>query len=550
VSAARTIKRALVEPPRPTRREVTLADLAATRYDIAAFARLLGIEPHQGQERIWQQMMLRDGTRFRPYWLTICISAGNRAGKTLLVALGVLHHTVFKMGLAPPDDSDSTALDRFNRQPYDWYHFGLQQEVGELLFHAIIQVLEGTHDSQRKHGCPLVESFGPIETHEAKERGEYRWIRIDPLLGGGQIHFRTTAERGVGSLGKDMNGISFDECGFENNLEFVVDEVLHMRRLSTGGPMWLVSTPSEGFNAFQDVWKRGDPENPLQEPDRISFRMSSRDNIGHGIDPAVFERMVAGYPEHLVPQNVDGYFIQGRQAFFDSKAVDAMFVDSLPQMSPRERGHRYVQGVDPAVTYDATWSLTLDATDAGRATGVRAERRKGKQRVTDVAALVKGVHQSYNGDGATCETALDTTGMGGKVFKQMLDGVWPLRSVEFGGTRWRKKRMLTDLKALIEQGRLRFPRSGPWLELRRQLLGYIIEDRKIEQDAVMALAVAVKQIMRQMAGALDEAPFDFWGEGGEPVENPVIVKERERQRTQEELTAYRLKRAYPKSRLL
>jgi hypothetical protein len=31
---------------------------------------------------------------------------------------------------------------------------------------------------------------------------------VNPLLGGAEIHFRTTNERAFGSLGKDMNGIS------------------------------------------------------------------------------------------------------------------------------------------------------------------------------------------------------------------------------------------------------------------------------------------------------------------------------------------------------
>lgn len=527
---------------------VTLDDLAATRYDIAAFARLLGINPHPGQVRIWKQMMMRDDTRFRPFWLTVSVSAGNRAGKTLLVAIAVLHHTLFKIGMRPPSQSDERELDKFNRTPYDWYHFGIQQEIGELLFHAIVQLLDGTHDSQRKHGCPLVESLGSIAITDIKERGEYRWIRMDPLFGGGQVHFRTTAERGVGSLGKDMNGISFDECGFEQNLQFVVDEVLHNRRMSTGGPLWLISTPSEGFTDFADVWKRGDPDNPLREPDRISFRMSSRDNIGYGIDKDVFDRLIRGVPEHLVPQNIDGFFIQGRQAFFDSRAVDAMFVEGLPEVQDRVRNHRYVQGVDPAATYDATWSITLDATDEGRATGVRVERRKGKQKVTDVAAMVRAIHHSYSGDNAQCETAVDTTGMGGKVFKQLLEGITPIRSVEFGGTKARKQRLLTDLKGLIEQGRLRFPKSGVWLDLRRQLMGYVLEDRKIEQDAVMALAVAVKQIMRQMAGARDSAPFDYFGGGGEPVGNPVDTTKEARKFTQAELTSHRIRKAYPNSR--
>ena len=354
-----------------------------------------------------------------------------------MVAIAVLHHVVFKLGLRPPFKDDYRELEQFNRLPFDWYHFGIQQEIGELLYHAIVQLLEGTHDAQRGVGNPLVESFGPIAKYDVKERGEYRWIRIDKVLGGGEVHFRTTAERAVGSLGKDMNGISFDECGFENNLSFILDEVLYNRRLSTGGPIFLISTPSEGFVQFADEWQRGDPDDPQKEPDRISFRMSTRDNIGYGVDSKVFDRMLLGMPPHLIPQNIDGYFIQGRKAFFDAKGVDAMFVDDRPEVEPRIANHRYVQGVDPAAVYDSTWSITLDATVDGRADGVLAQRRMGKQKVVDVAQMIIDTHVEYTGDGAQCETACDVTGMGGKVFKQLLGDIHPFRGVEFGGTQAR-----------------------------------------------------------------------------------------------------------------
>lgn len=541
--------------PKARRDPVTVEDLALCRWDLVRFSRILGIEPHPGQVRIYEAIIARDAGGQRSRWLTTVISAGNRAGKTLIVTVVALHHTLFKIGAALPRAPDEDALDRFNRLPYDWYHFGIQQEIGELVWHAGTQILEGSHPAQ-KNGCPLTESLGPVAAYDTKERGEYRQIRWDPLFGGGHIHFRTTAERGVGSLGKDMNGISFDECGFEPNLEFVVDEVLDMRRLSTGGPLLLISTPSMGFNAFADVWKRGDPDDPQREPKYASFRLSARENVGYGLDKGIFERLVAGYPEHLRPQNVDGYFIQGVKAFFDAKAVDAMFVDTIPEVQAARARHRYVQGVDPAAVYDATWSITLDATEPGRATGVRAVRRTGKQKVTEVAGLVRQVHRTYSVRGATCETAVDTTGMGGKVFVQLLEGIHPIRHVEFGGTKKQKMRLLTDLKGLIEQGRLRFPREGVWLVLRRQLLAYILDDRRIEQDAVMALAVATKQIMRQMAGT-NSAPFDFWRtleetrrvDSGHEIQAPLDTADPDTsdpavaEAVEQERNAYRLRRA-------
>ena len=87
-----------------------------------------------------------------------------------------------------------------------------------------------------------------------------------------------------------------------------------------------------------------------------------------------------------------------------------------------------------------------------------------------------------------CMTGVDTTGFGGALFRDCLP--IPIRSVEFGGHAGRKLKLLIDLKTAWRQGKLTFPRSGPWLTLRRQLLGYRLDDKKLQTDAVMALAVA------------------------------------------------------------
>ena len=67
--------------------------LMATRWDVGAFSRLLGIDPHPGQERFWDAMLKRDPGGVRGYWLNIALSAGNRAGKT--TGLAILIMTLF-----------------------------------------------------------------------------------------------------------------------------------------------------------------------------------------------------------------------------------------------------------------------------------------------------------------------------------------------------------------------------------------------------------------------------------------------------------------------
>lgn len=485
-------------------------DLLAARWDIEFFAeRFLGVKGHPGQKRLWRAILLRDESGWAPRYLDINCSAGNRAGKTLGIAIPMLHSTLFKMGVRPPNPLDEKALHRWLSLAYEWYHFAIAQEVAELAYIELTRLLSGTHEAQA-NGCPLTEEVGSAFADWSKKyRGEYLWLQLHPAFGGGNIHFRTTGEKGIGSLGKDMNGISYDEAGFDPHMRFVIDEVLHMRRASTGGQLWAIGTSTEGLNDFADRWEEGNPEAPDHKPDAYSIRISTRENVGFGLDEKMFDRIVAGMPAELVPQNIDGFFIQGRRAFFSAKAVDTSFVEELPEVAQPAKGHVYVQGVDPALTFDSTWSIVIDGTHRP-AIGVRAERQTGRTTGPIIAAIATNAHNAYGQPGtSTCTTGIDATGFGGKMFRDLLS-ISPLRSVEFGGTRGRKLKLLNDLKAMLEKGELRFPRSGRWLELRRQLLAYRLDDKQLQTDGVMALAVAVSILKQNPEGGMVAMPFDYF----------------------------------------
>jgi hypothetical protein len=483
-------------------------DLARGRWDIPFFAtRFLGITPHPGQMRFWEAVLLRDHTGWQPRYLDIDLAAGNRAGKTLAVTVAHFHASFYKHGMRPPRVLSQRSMVQWNALPYEWYHFGIAQETSELAYIELTRLMQGIHEAQ-VDGCPLTNELGgPVCAWDKKYRGEYLWVRIHPVFGGANIHYRTTGEKAIGSLGKDMNGISYDEGGFDPYFDFVVSEVLHNRRLSTGGQMWIVGTATEGLTAFADHWYKGDPDAPDRKTDAISLRMSTRENVGYGIDPDMFDRLVAGMPADLIPQNIDGMFLEGKSSFFAQSAVDEMFTTELPEVQAALKGHHYIQGVDPAIRYDSTWSLVLDNTRVP-AVGVLASHQTGRTTTPVIAALVTNNHNTYTGDGYRCTTGVDTTGMGGAMFREALPIT--VRSVEFGGTRGRKLKLLNNLKTAIEQRKLRFPRSGKWLTLRRQLLGYRLSDKNLQTDAVMALAVAWDMVRLNPPGT-SSATLDYFG---------------------------------------
>jgi hypothetical protein len=262
--------------------------LAPYRYDIPGFARnVLNIELHPGQIEYANTVMARGMDGWSPAYHTIALSSGNRAGKTMVLAIIIFHSVLYKIGARPPseeDFADIKTLRRWRASTYMWFHFAIQQEIAELVYTEIVNFLSGTHVAQKGKGCVLTELMPTVAQWERKYNGDYRWIVLDDRLGGGQIHFRTTAERGVGTLGRDMHGISFDEAGFEAKLTYIINNVMHLRRLGTGGQLLLVSTPEEGLTEFADYWLMGEPGAPDRHKGRMSVRMSTRDNVGFGIN--------------------------------------------------------------------------------------------------------------------------------------------------------------------------------------------------------------------------------------------------------------------------
>lgn len=484
---------------------------------LRAFARdRLGINLHVGQLAFGALILSRDKARLHSArYLTLLLSSGNRAGKTALLAIIIIYCCLDKTN-RPKPTTDAEA-ERWLRSEYHWYHFGIAQEVADLVFNDIVRIFSGTHEGQGDRGCPLTAA-GPVATWDTKEYGDYRWVQFLPEWGGAQIHFRTTGEKALGQLGKDMHGVSHDEAGIERNLPFLVKEVFGFRRLGTGGQLIMVSTPSEALGSdFADMWELGNPANPKRLASYMSIRMSTRDNIGYGLDQTMFDRLVADMDERTIRQNVEGEFLQAAAAYFNGANVEACFVDGMPERTPARGLGVYLQGVDPAKQEDTAWSIVLkivrnpEAPDRPFLVGVRAEQKKGQKSTETLVALAADAFNAYNVArlNSVCYTAIDATGFGGKMFREAIESDVPnVTNVEFGGTIQKKRMLLGDLRTVIDEGRLLLPREGVWLAVRKQLLGYRLEDRKIEQDAVMALICAVSLLRRTPLEADTSQPFN------------------------------------------
>ena len=70
-------------------------DLPKGKWDVAFFAeRFLGIRAHPGQKRMFRAYLKRRKNGYRALYLWLIVAAGNRAGKTLALAIIVRHACV------------------------------------------------------------------------------------------------------------------------------------------------------------------------------------------------------------------------------------------------------------------------------------------------------------------------------------------------------------------------------------------------------------------------------------------------------------------------
>lgn len=486
------------------------------RWDPKRFARIfLGIKLHPGQQRMMDAYIKRTDSRWRAYYYWIMVAAGNRAGKTLALAVIILHSCIYRSGLEPPKPGSSPdELKRFGSLPYHWWHFAVEQAPAEQVFTEIINLLGGSHPAQ-KEGCPWTKAIGggnsvvgarkvakatQVEgvewTEGLKERGEYAWIAFAAELGGAQVHFRSTKAKALSAIGQNMHGLSFDEAGLQEapSLVYLVKEIMHARRLSTGGQFILISTPSADTSTeFEDLWYTGDPEDPFRDPRAFSMRMSTRDNIGYGIDRESFDALILHQPQGWIDQNIEGMFIQAMGVWFNAASVRAAFIDSMPERTePAGAGHVYAHALDPGLK-DKCWSMVCEMDSDGRLNGVSLDRQEGKQTTRGIVALGARDHMAYAADGAEVETGVDHTALGGHMFKELLEEAIPVvRTIEFGGVIKTKRQLLSDLRTAFDEGNIKLPASGFWAEVQKQSLNYKLADRKMEQDLVMCLAIIVK----------------------------------------------------------
>ncbi len=451
--------------------------------DLLYFAEhILGVKPNRAQRR-WAKYNTTPDGKWRTKgsaWV-----AANQVGKSLWVSVVVLWATIYKVGL---DHSDPQA---WIDAPYNWFHVAPSQQQAYIPLRDIEALVRGSHPAQGDR------SRLPAGLIRFEKLEQYYEGITTPF--GATAQFRTTEDKAKALQGRRAHGISFDEAAFEIHLKAVINETLLMRLISTGGPLHIVSTPN-GINDYFEVVQSLRDEGTEVEPnvwttpdDWMLLWSTVTDNAGFGLSQDEIDRMERDLDPATKEQQLRGAFLEPAEAFFTPTAQVLQAFRDIPDMVPTLPGHNYVIAWDPSVASDPTAAYVLDVTHKPWQVVEEKWERKPLGILSLVDAII-GLHNRRTSEGrhgfnrSTAITAYDSTAMGGAIVRQMLTGLHPQRPINFGGQSKVKLDILANLRDALNKGDLIIPDS--MIGLKREIMNYRLKDEKIQQDRVIALAIA------------------------------------------------------------
>ena len=475
--------------------------LAEGRDPIFFAEKILGVRLNRAQRR-WFPTLVRNGEWLNRYSIHV---AANQTGKSLGCAILILWACIYKIGVGLNDP------ERWMEAPYHWFHVAPSQNQSYIVLRDIELLAKGAHPAQ-VNPCllpPGLVTFEKVDTY---------YDGFTTVLGA-EAQFRTTEEKARALQGRRAHGISFDEAAFEHHLRSVVNEVLSMRLVSTGGPLILVSTPN-GINDYFELVE-GIKEHALLVPNTDSkvwvtddgqavIHSTVDDNIGYGLNEAEVERQERELDPNTKEQQLRGAFLEPAEAFFVPAAEVLKAFRPIPDFVEPRPGHVYIAFWDPAIASDPMAAYVLDVTRRPWQLVQEVYERK-PSGFNSMIAQMYGVHAQRVGrwdrgqKPSACLTGFDETGMGGKIVREQLVGINPHRGLDFGGLGRIKIDVLINLRQALLRGDIIIPAG--YHGLKRELLSYRLADQRILNDRVMALAGATWLASKGFSG-ISSMKFD------------------------------------------
>jgi hypothetical protein len=485
------------------------------RYDVVGFSDAhCGVELHDGQKRFLREAFSfnDDGSFVYKY---PNLTASNRWGKTVVVAIVHLWFAVFKHGLA------IEGADWF-KHPYHIMNICPLVDLANLARDAINDILQNKAKEQINRPSGRGHSdLGPLfergDDGYLITFGDYKGFKTK--VSNVSMEYRTSADNFKAGQGKSLYLVTFDEAGRQKNFQAMMGAHVVPRTLDTNGMVATFSTPDVDTGTDYEEWcNKGDSENFFR--DKLFFYMRGTVKDNPHLTPKMIRDMTAGVAEFLIPQVLEGKFVQGAEAFFPKPSLDRAFrVDIRPEEG-RVPGHLYIIGCDLAVakagdrSVFVVWDITKPPFQVLRV----IEPKRGTPH-PQLIATMKELLEFYNAEWpnpadpekplfSEAELVYDSTGLGGKMFKTELSTLTPApRGYDFGGVTKAKFDILSSLRLLLDKDLLLIP--AVYGGMKQELKNYKRTDAKLETDSVMAMALAAYLAERALPVDIDE---DGWSE--------------------------------------
>lgn len=444
--------------------------------------------------------------------------SGNQTGKTLGLALAILWANTYKIGIS------NANWDHWLNTPYNWFHLAPSYTQTLLTMNDMRALMQGVHPAQYdRETMNKRHVYWRDGMWEEKKFGGGTYPGFQ-FFNGAIVHFRTSDDKAKSLQGVRAHGISFDEAAFEMHLKAIMNEAIKLRLVSTGGPLWLVSTP-DGINDFYEVVEEARMkgknnvlplqhervwEAPLAQQCLVWSHIS--DNIGFGLSPDDVAFMEMDVDEATKEQQLRGAFLAAKDAFFvPIEHIEKAFTPKLIEENVPKNDHRYVIFWDPSASTDPTVVIVVDVTTKPWK-GVYFRRwikpmtfRELISEMYRLHSYWSSVDRSRPGGPPRVLTGFDASGMGGVFIKQELSRLTPQRPLNMTGSSKAKDDMLSELRALLSKRDFFLPAA--WHEAKREIMNYRRDDKHITQDCVMAMAGAAKLASEGFSGRT-RARFD------------------------------------------
>lgn len=449
---------------------------------------------------------------------------GNRFGKSVVSAMRHIDHCMFKKGLV--SDGKHTWLNA----PYETISISVSADQAEIVFNEAKRLLE----------TPQMKPF-------VKRIYATPFPRII-FYNNAVMHCRSAHDDGKYIDGHAYRLVTIDEAGWlKNDLKKLMNGVIIMR-LAGGGMIDLIGTPkgmgdlywyaNRGLRGAEGYYtQRGSIyDNPYLSKEDLKIR----DELLRHADAKLREQVLFGA------------FVSDAGMAFTQDQLTQAFDPDLPAHQPYRDGHHYVQAWDLGRQSDFTVGVTFDVTVPPYV--MVDYQRLNKVPWEAIYDLILAKKREYHVDAP----AIDASGQGGDVvaeeltkrgifideFKmnslaKKLNLVNTLQSALDYGRRQVGEGTMADEAGIIHPTPIMEDVGGPWGLIRMpaipQLLDefgpYEIDDRKLTQDSVMAVGMAVSQVYD--GSILDEPVLDVYGYRPPSVERCSVCGEADQARLAE-----------------